>query len=415
MSDARSSWSTNYAGHFLIEADKLGYTVPPDMMKDFLRYQSTAASAWTPTGATPALEQAYRLYTLALANQAEIGAMNRLRETANLNSSGRWMLAAAYKLAGMKNVADDLTRGLQIAPVGPKELDDIFSSELRDSAIVLTSAVVLGRTAESKSLADEVSAQLASEHWHSTQSVAYSLMAMSKYIGGGSMGDFTFKRNIAGKSETLTSTSPIQSEVLRGFPDGGANIAIENTSQRVLFVTVFDRGVPAAGHDDASSSGFALDVHYADAAGAPIDIAHLPQGTDLIAEIAIRNLTQHRIDNIALAQLVPAGWEIENERLAGGDAKGTREEDDKKRAGSWYIPDGSSATAARAEYVDIRDDRIYRYFSLKPDEQIYFRTRLNAAYRGHYYLPSIAVEAMYDATKLARTKGEWIDVTAKEH
>ena len=156
-------------------------------------------------------------------------------------------------------------------------------------------------------------------------------------------------------------------------------------------------------------------MHYTDAAGAPIDITHLPQGTDLIAEISVRNLTQHRIDNIALAQLVPAGWEIENERLAGGDPNGTREEDDKKRAGSWYIPDGWSATTARAEYVDIRDDRLYRYFSLKPDEQIYFRTRLNAAYRGHYYLPSISVEAMYDATKLARTKGEWIDVSAKEH
>jgi uncharacterized protein YfaS (alpha-2-macroglobulin family) len=322
------------------------------------------------------------------------------------------MLAAAYKLAGMKSVADDLTRGMPIAPVGPRELDEIFSSELRDSAIVLTSAVVLGRAAESKALADEVSAQLASEHWYSTQSVAYSLMAISKYIGGGTMGDFTYKRG----SQTVTSTSPIQSEVLRNFPDSGAPIAIENTSQRTLFVTVFDRGVPAAGTDDAMSSGFSLDVHYTDAAGAPIDITRVPQGTDLIAEISIRNLTQHRIENIALAQLVPAGWEIENERLAGGDPSGTREEDEKKHPGFLYIPDGSpSATAARAEYVDIRDDRIYRYFSLKADEQIYFRTRLNATYRGHYYLPSIAVEAMYDATKVARSQGAWVDVTAKEH
>lgn len=416
LNDARGGWTTNYAGHFLVEAEKVGYSVPSDMLKDWLRYQSSSAAAWTPTGATPALEQAYRLYTLALANQAEIGAMNRLRESANLQPTGRWMLAAAYKLAGMKNIADDLVRGLPVnAKVGESD-EAIFGSELRDAAVVLDSATVLGRGAQAQPLMEEMAAQLASDRWFSTQSTAYSIMAISKYVGGGPLGDFKFKREVAGKSEAVQSSVRIHSEVLRGFPDSGAPVAIDNTSDRPLFVTVFDRGVPAAGEDDEKSSGFSLDVHYTDAAGAPIDVATVPQGTDLIAEISIRNLTQHRIDNIALSQLVPAGWEIENERMSGGETNGVRAAEDKKQPGFLYIPDGSpSATGARAEYLDIRDDRIYRYFSLKADESIFFRTRLNAAYRGHYYLPSIAVEAMYDATKAARSKGQWVDVSAKEH
>jgi hypothetical protein len=41
-----------------------------------------------------------------------------------------------------------------------------------------------------------------------------------------------------------------------------------------------------------------------------------------------------------------------------------------------------------------------------------FTTRLNAAYLGRFYQPGLQVEAMYDATKNARSKGQWIEVAA---
>ena len=46
-------------------------------------------------------------------------------------------------------------------------------------------------------------------------------------------------------------------------------------------------------------------------------------------------------------------------------------------------------------------------------ETIRFVTRLNAAYLGRYYLPSVSVEAMYDATKNARSKGQWVQVVSR--
>jgi len=65
-----------------------------------------------------------------------------------------------------------------------------------------------------------------------------------------------------------------------------------------------------------------------------------------------------------------------------------------------------------AEYTDIRDDRVNRFFALNPGEQIFFETRLNAAYLGRFYLPGTTVEAMYDATQHARQKGQWVEVVA---
>jgi len=49
------------------------------------------------------------------------------------------------------------------------------------------------------------------------------------------------------------------------------------------------------------------------------------------------------------------------------------------------------AFAVHAGFVNVRQN-----FLLRP--------------RGRFYLPSTSVEAMYDATKNARTKGQWVEV-----
>jgi uncharacterized protein YfaS (alpha-2-macroglobulin family) len=126
-----------------------------------------------------------------------------------------------------------------------------------------------------------------------------------------------------------------------------------------------------------------------------------------VADIEVRNTTTLSIDNIALTQIVPAGWEIHNERLGGYEETGVRA--NVRR----YPFDGTrAATLSRVDHLDIRDDRVLRYFSLRPNETIRFTTRVNAAYRGRYYLPSVIAEAMYDASQQAHTAGHWTDVVA---
>jgi len=390
--DARSAWSTTYAGHFLVEAAKLGYSVPASMHSDWLRFQKQAAQAWTAGSATTTLEQAYRLYTLAAANQPEVGAMNRLRETRELPSAARWMLAAAYKLAGMSDAANDLVRGDRLDLPAYAVPDETFGSRLRDSAVALNSIVLLGQSDRAKPLADEVSAQLTSEGWHSTQSVAFALMAMSRFAGGGKLGEYTYERSFGSRAERAKTGAPVDTAVLKGFPAQGAPLKVRNTSERTLFASVLVRGIPKAGDDAAAASGLSLEVAYRDRDHNRLELARLRQGQDIVAEITVRNTSAHRIDNIALTQMVPAGYEIHNERMDGADTAGRR--------------------SAQLEHLDIRDDRVLRYFGLNAHESVSFTTRLTAAYLGRFYLPSTAVEAMYDATKNARTKGQWVEVIA---
>ncbi len=402
----REDWTTTYAGHFLVEAKGLGYAVPDAMLSNWTRYQRATAQSWNGANHAEIMDQAYRLYTLALAREPEIGAMNRLREQRQLPTAARWVLAASYRLAGLTQVADDMSRNLSTTVEQGTGASHIFGSEVRDQAVILRSLVTLGRNEQAQALADEISRSLISDHWYSTQSTAYALMAMAHYVGLGQLSAYSFEYAIDGRSSKTNVDAPIHRTQLAGFPDKGAQVRVANTAGRRLFVTITGRGVPAPGTDTAGAEGLALEVDYRDEQGNVIDVSRLPQGSDLIARIVVTNTTPHRIDNIALAQLMPAGWEIHNQRMEGLDARGEREETNEQRAPWWW----EHASAANVEHVDIRDDRIDRFFSLKPQEKLTVTTRLNAAYRGRFYLPSVNVEAMYDASRFARTKGQWVEV-----
>src|SRR5690606_18076815 len=87
-------WSTNYAGHFMLEAKQKGYALPISFMGNWLQYQQNAARQWRNSYAkyNSSLTQAYRLYTLALAGKPELAAMNRLRESKELSNDAKWRL-----------------------------------------------------------------------------------------------------------------------------------------------------------------------------------------------------------------------------------------------------------------------------------------------------------------------------------
>jgi uncharacterized protein YfaS (alpha-2-macroglobulin family) len=424
--DWRNDWGTTYAGHFMLEAEKAGYALPGDMKSAWLRYQKQAATAWTPStdsrrdldsGSSRAdasrYAQAYRLFTLALAGQPEIGAMNRLRENRLLRMGDRWLLAAAYKLAGKPDIAastagDGKLQAFVVADSNPYT----FGSILRDRAVVLYATTLLGRETEANALVEDISAQLTSDEWYSTQSVAFALVAIAQNTGTKPFTGFGFEYAAGKASAKVKAEAPLATVKLPAPPAAGLPLSVGNSSDRKLFVTAAVRAVPRSGEEDVSTKGLSLTVTYTDADGQPLDIANVPQGMDLIAQVAVKNLGKRRVDNLALTQILPAGWEIRNDRLEGVDTSGERaDENPNARGAFWWAPaEWRTQSRRTAEYTDIRDDRVNRYFSLNGGESIYFETRVNAAYIGRYYLPGASVEAMYDATTQARLKGLWVEV-----
>jgi uncharacterized protein YfaS (alpha-2-macroglobulin family) len=392
----QNAWATNYAGHFLVEAGKAGYHVPPEMLLQWITFQRREAQSWTPGADRSALEQAYRLYTLALADRAELSAMNRLRQANGLGTPARWLLAAAYRLAGVADVAADLVRDGRRDVATYTAADATFGSPLRDRAIVLMTLVTLDRRGEAEAVAREISEELASDTWHSTHAVAFSLLAMTRYFGvtGDASRGFAFERQLGGgRAETVNAAGPIHTIALDPLPPGGQALEIRNTSGRNLYASVVTRGVPRPGEETAAAEGLTLQVDYTSAQGRPLDVGTLPQGTDLVAHVSVTNPTRLNLENVALTHLVPAGWEIHNPRLGADDAPG--------------------GARPAVDHQDVRDDRVYSYFPLQAGESRRFAVALNAAYLGRYYLPGVSVEAMYDAARHARTAGRWVTVVPR--
>jgi uncharacterized protein YfaS (alpha-2-macroglobulin family) len=383
-------WGTNYAGHFMLMAQQKGYNLPLGFLDNWKRYEKQKALNWVPDTRVfyqTDLVQAYRLYLLALAHRAELGAMNRLREFKYLSAEAKWRLAAAYQLAGHPETGMQLIANLPLAVKPYKSLFGTFGSNLRDEAMILETLTLLGQQQKAAAMLRTVAASLSQDDWYSTQTTAYSLIAVAQYCGQHkSASKLQFNYN----SSTITSGSYIwQADIA----SGGGNVSIRNNGANKLYLRLIQRGQPATGQDVESRINrdvLEMRVGYFTLGGKQLDPTKLPQGTDFVAQVNIRNPGKRgRYDNMALTQIFPSGWEILNTRMMNND---------------------EAFKSSPSDYRDIRDDRVNTYFSLAEGKEVTYYVMLNAAYTGKYYLPAVYCEAMYISSINALIKGQWVEV-----
>ena len=72
------------------------------------------------------LQQAFRLYTLALAGAPEYGAMNRMKEQPGLSIQAKWRLAAAYALTGKMKPAGELVYNAETTVIPYSSMNLIY-------------------------------------------------------------------------------------------------------------------------------------------------------------------------------------------------------------------------------------------------------------------------------------------------
>jgi len=400
-----SDWANNYAGQFLLEASKQGYDVPQDMLSNWTHFQIQRARRWVTGDRYVTQSQAYRLYTLALANQAEMSAMNRLRENKSLDNLGRWYLGAAYHLAGQNYAAEEIINSLGLEFSESDKESTNFGSALRDKAIALNALVLLGRDQQAGKLAEEISKNLASDLWYSTQSLAFALSSVAGYMGSDTnSNELQLEIGVGTQAATTWKWStPILQQTMPVSQLDKTHLNIKNANKRTLYLTLNNTGIAKAGEEMSESKGLKLETFYRDGEGKLTTLDKLSQGMDLRVEVRVTNTSGHRLENLALTHMLAAGWEIHNDRLGGSDTVNREESDKIKNANQ----------NAQYQYRDIRDDRVFTFFGLNNNESKMFTVNINAAYTGHYYLPGINVEDMYDASVHARIKGQWITIASE--
>lgn len=394
-----SEWGSNYAGHFLLEAQAQGYAVPMELLDNWKKYQRSLARVWQLNpgryrSQSAIMMQAYRLYTLALAKAPEIGAMNRLLEIGDLPIAAQWRLAAAYSLSGNPQIAERIVAKIPTEVKEYEEMSYTFGSALRDEAMILESLVLMGKRKEGANLVIRLAEKLGEDRWYSTQTTAYTLMAIAKFAGKDSAGKIAKYACQIGdsKQDGSLNQKPIVQHSIDLNSQTEEALLIENTGETVLFARLLSEGQPLQGDPTEVSNNLHLSVKYEDLEGNVIDPKAIAQGTDFIAIVEVSNPGQRgRYEELALNQVFPSGWEIINYRMNAAFASGKM---------------------SFADYQDIRDDRIYTFFDLPAGKKVTYRYYLNAAYEGRFYMPNQSCEAMYDHSIYANKAGSWVEVIA---
>lgn len=390
------AWSTSYAGHFMLEAEKKGYTVPRNLRNAWINHQKAASSAWAPdrSGRNKGsdLIQAYRLYTLVLAGETDMAGMNRLRQQTGISGEARWRLAAAYALAGIGEVARELTTG---APEQFTEYDwnGTYGSPDRDMAMMLETLILLNDSERAARLAQQLSIRMRGADWMSTQTTAYALMALSHYAAGRAVTSNNARVQIVVNSQTpeqVTFQKAMWQKplLLENLPEG--KITVENKSEGEVFANLILTGQPMLDTAHISQTGsLGMQIRYFDLDNKPIDVSKLKQGADFKVVVTLNNSSAVPMHNLALSQVFPSGWEVRNLR---------------------FEESGQAHELDQPDYRDIRDDRVYSYFTLRAGERKRLVTVLHASYAGRFFLPPVSCEAMYDYSVRASEAGGWVEV-----
>ncbi len=382
-----NDWGTSYAGHFLLEAEKKGYVLPIGFKSSWVKYQQNASKQWRSGSNYGDLAQAYRLYSLALSGNADVASMNRMREKSGLSNEAKFRLAATYALIGQGNVAKEILSKARVDFSNYKYDYHTYGSADRNRAMALETYVLLKDKAKAQDVAKTIAKRLSERSYMSTQSTAYSLLAMAKFAEMVGSKGIKASVGVNGKSENIGTAKTLANRDLK-IKEGSNQITLKNLEGNTLFVNIINNGILPVGAEKAIQKNLSAQTLFKGRNGAVLNIEQLSQGTDFIAEVTLTNTTNEIIRDMALTEIFPSGWEIVNTRFT----------------------DFGDFANNQVTYTDIRDDRSNFYFDMKKNESKTFRILLNASYLGRYYLPGIQAEAMYDNDYVVRTKGRWVEV-----
>lgn len=384
----RNWWGSVYAAHFLVEAKKAGYAVNGAVLTRLLgfigrearkgstyEYWSYRGNAWVAQKIANK-EIPYSLYVLALAGSPDLSTMNYYKaRPALLSSDGVYLLAGAFAHAGKWNAYYDMMPGKFSAEVAKRTNGEDFDSDIRANAIKLN-----------------VLAELQPANPQIAEIIRYISNNVDRMV---STQDQAFFFTGVGKAATqlnatkLTVSVAVDGKSVRGF--AGKDISLKNNELQGKKVTLTAsgtgssyyywsvEGIPVNRTLPPVDNGIRVRREYYDyRTGRAITDGNFYQGQLLICSVVL-STTDRAVPNIAVADLLPAGFEIENARLTDGGGLSVKNEN-----------------PFEVQSVDIRDDRLLLFGSMAQQQTKKYTVLVRVINQGTFVLPGISAEAMYD-------------------
>jgi hypothetical protein len=382
--NTESWWGSIYACHFLLEARKAGFEVNSNTitrLQEYMKYRLYKKESITyyfnnnQKRDIAAKEIPYSLYVLALSGQPQLSDMNYYKAHRDqLSLDGRYLLAAAYRMAGMPAQAQEVQPPAFTGEIAQSELDGSFYSYIRDLAISLNCLLDTDpNNRQAGVIARQLTDQLARTPYTSTQEKAFAMLALGKVAKQAAKNSGTATVNAGGRA-VATSAGPTVTASLAGMAGQPLSVAVAGTGG--FYYSWQVSGLTADGSYKQEDSRLKVRRRYLDRKGHELT-TNFRQNDLIVVCITIEAQTQDEVPNVVITDMLPAGFEPENTRLT---ALPQLE----------WIKD-----PAEPDYTDIRDDRVNMFVTAgrKPKSYYYM---VRAVTPGTYKLGPVQADAMYD-------------------
>ncbi len=379
-----SWWGSAYAAHFLLEARNSGYEVNAACLDRLLHYLSKMAhmsdkrsyvyldaSNKPMTKSIAPQEIFYSLYVLALGGRQDVSLMNFYKSAPSLLSNdSRYMLACTYLALGDRNSFERVLPS-QMDQWSATTFGGCFSSHIRDEALVLSVlADVEFSNPQVMTLTHHLSTLLRVQRYYSTQEEAFALIALGKVSRRVGHDKGTAVVSYGGKKVELKDNDVVINQGLVG-----QNVSI-SAKGGAVFYYYETSGISTSNTVKQEDNFMRIRRSYFDRWGREVTGGVFKQNDLVVVRLTLDMQYGSPIENVAISDLLPAGFEVENSRITD-------------------IPDlkwiSSQTTPTNTDY---RDDRVNLFTNLNGVQTFYYVVR--AVSPGVYHVGPAAADAMYN-------------------
>lgn len=381
-------WATVYATHFLLEARKAGFAVPEGTVRSALGavagiarskltqdYYSFAGNRTTVTRIADK-STIYALYVLALGGAPEKPVMDFYRgEKVLLVTDTKYLLAGAYALAGDRSAYTEILPGPFAVEEAARQSGWNFDSPIRANALMLN--ILLETDLNNPNiprLMEYLSTRYHSGWWYSTQDDAITLLAFGKAARMATATSVEGTITVGEKKYSYRGGN--QKIDLEPF---GKNVTVTMKGAGRIYYSLVTEGIRADGAVKIEDKNLQVRRELLDRNGTPVNPGGIRQNDLIVVRITLTS-SVNDLENVAITDLLPGGFELENPRIT-------------EATNYAFIRNPASP-----DYMDIRDDRINLYTAFRGGQrQLQFYYAVRAVTQGNFQYAPVVAEAMYNA------------------
>ncbi|MDA9951499.1 MG2 domain-containing protein, partial [Oligoflexaceae bacterium] len=380
-------WGSAYATHMLLTAKEQGYSVSKNVLDAAIDYLNNMMSS-SYSYRRQQESEPYMAFVLGLAKKHQRG---YLRQISQIEPARYENLEQDFLVMGAMKLAQEdrlLTRFVakktlyKLASLSNQRRGGSYYSSRRSRALRLAiSESIWPGDIKAQSLARKVVSDIKESYW-TTQELAWSLLGLvkrqnklgwptikdkpmlqlgSKKLAPQSGGKFSYHWSV--------SQPPLSSDVSMAGVSGSNNLA-----------TLTFSGYEKTFTKPKTSGNLKVKRVYYDVKGRKVDMKTVKAGQLVVVEVEVAN-SGEKVENAAVVDRIPAGFEVENPRLGRSNQFAWMGE---LNYADWYI--------------DVRDNEVRFFGTLdsgaRAKKNLFYVARATSS--GDFIIPPAKVEDMYD-------------------